>query len=83
MINQLNGQNDLCLEYIYPKLDTLCAFLSWNIRLSTQFIINFKYVMFQSYRVFAGNLQKRNWKIDTSLGRIGAQNLFSSLYKLG
>ena len=35
------------------------------------------------YRVFAGNLQKRNWKIDTSLGAIGTQNLFSSLYKLG
>ena len=35
------------------------------------------------YRVFAGNLQKRNWKIDTSMGPIGAQNLFSSLYKLG
>ena len=48
MINQLNGQNDLCSEYIYPKLDTLCAFLSWNIRLSTQFVINLKYVMFQS-----------------------------------
>ena len=35
------------------------------------------------YRVFAGNLQKRNGKIDTSMGPIGAQNLFSSLYKLG
>ena len=35
------------------------------------------------YRVFAGNLQKRNWKIDTSMRAIGAQNLFSSLYKLG
>ena len=29
-----------------------------------------------SYRVFAGNLQKRKWKIDTSRGAIGGQNLF-------
>ena len=35
------------------------------------------------YRVFPSNKQKQNWKIDTSLGAIGAQNLFSSLYKLG
>ena len=41
------------------------------------------YTVFGKYRVFAGNLQKRNWKIDTSMGPIGAQNLFSSLYKLG
>ena len=35
------------------------------------------------YRVFPSNKQKQNWKIDTSLGAIGAQNLFFSLYKLG
>ena len=41
------------------------------------------YIIYHYYRVFAGNLQKRKWKMDTSLGAIGAQNLFSSLYKLG
>ena len=47
-------------------------------------VSNIIYVVSNSvYRVFAVNLQKRNWKIDTSLGTIGAQNLFSSLYKLG
>ena len=35
------------------------------------------------YRVFPSNKQKQNWKIDTSLVAIGAQNLFFSLYKLG
>ena len=35
------------------------------------------------YRMFPGNLQKWNWKMDISLGALGAQNLFSSLYKLG
>ena len=36
-----------------------------------------------NYRVFPSNKQKQNWKIDTSLVAIGAQNLFFSLYKLG
>ena len=35
------------------------------------------------YRVYPSNRQKQNWKIDTSLVAIGAQNLFFSLYKLG
>ena len=35
------------------------------------------------YRVFPSNKQKQNWKIDTSLGATGAQDLFFSLYKLG
>ena len=35
------------------------------------------------YRVYPSNKQKQNWKIDTSLVAIGAQNLFFSLYKLG
>ena len=35
------------------------------------------------YRVFPGDLQKRNWKIDTSLGAIEAQNLFFLTLKLG
>ena len=35
------------------------------------------------YRVFPSNKQKQNWKIDTSLVVIAAQNLFFSLYKLG
>ena len=34
-------------------------------------------------RVYPSNKQKQNWKIDTSLVVIAAQNLFSSLYKLG
>ena len=38
--------------------------------------------MAANYRVFPINLQKQNRKIDTLLGAIGAQNLFSSLYKL-
>ena len=29
-----------------------------------------------NYRVFPSNKQKQNWKIDTSLVAIGAQNLF-------
>merc|ERR1712026_35707 len=36
-----------------------------------------------SYRVYPSNKQKQNWKINTSLVAIGAQNLFFSLYKLG
>ena len=35
------------------------------------------------YRVYPSNRQKQNWKIDTLLVAIGAQNLFFSLYKLG
>ena len=35
------------------------------------------------YRLYPSNKQKQNWKIDTSLVAIGAQNLFFSLYKLG
>ena len=31
------------------------------------------------YRVFPSNKQKQNWKIDTSLGAMGAQNLFLTL----
>ena len=46
-------------------------------------IRSFYYLVFFHFDVFAGNRQKRNWKIDTSMGPIGAQNLFSSLYKLG
>ena len=38
---------------------------------------------FKIYRVYPSNKQKQNWKIDTSLVAIGAQNLFFSLYKLG
>ena len=51
---------------------------TWNRKAETS-----ERVSAQKYRVFAGNRQKRNWKIDTSLGALGAQNLFSSLYKLG
>ena len=36
-----------------------------------------------NYRVIPSNKQKWNWKIETSLGAIGAQDLFFSLYKLG
>ena len=38
---------------------------------------------YNNYRVYPSNKQKQNWKIDTSLVAIGAQNLFFSLYKLG
>ena len=37
----------------------------------------------KTYRVFPSNKQKQNWKIDTSLGAIGAQDIFFSLYILG
>ena len=46
------------------------------------FVLSFVFLV-HMYRVFPSNKQKQNWKIDTSLGAIGAQNLFSSLYKLG
>jgi len=36
-----------------------------------------------AYAPYLSNKQKQNWKIDTSLVAIGAQNLFFSLYKLG
>ena len=39
--------------------------------------------IYNKYRVYPSNKQKQNWKIDTSLVAIGAQNLFFSLYKLG
>ena len=35
------------------------------------------------YRVFPSNKQKWNWKMDTSLGAIGAQDIFFSFNKLG
>ena len=35
------------------------------------------------YRVFPSNKQKWNWKMDTPLGAIGAQDIFFSFNKLG
>ena len=51
--------------------------------MNSDFDILIIYLKVKIYRVYPSNKQKQNWKIDTSLVAIGAQNLFFSLYKLG
>ena len=63
-------------QHIIHSISTFNTELSLGTRLGPQ-------VRIYLYRVFPSNKQKQNWKIDTSLVAIGAQNLFFSLYKLG
>ena len=69
---------------VIPFSDKFVHFLSWIIEDFKQLNI-YQGQCFAGfiYRVYPSNKQKQNWKIDTSLVAIGAQNLFFSLYKLG
>ena len=68
-----DGDGDARLKYSARWL-RLSILIYFSI---SQFVIQYL------YRVYPSNKQKQNWKIDTSLVAIGAQNLFFSLYKLG
>ena len=71
---------------IYVQIDifSMCFLWPWSARQKLYVTSSTRTpVCCDKYRVYPSNKQKQNWKIDTSLVAIGAQNLFFSLYKLG
>ena len=60
-----------------PTLNIRQWFIKQKIYLYDKWMTKFRSHSCLLYRVYLSNKQKQNWKIDTSLVAIGAQNLFS------
>ena len=67
MINQLNGQNDLCSEYINPKLDTfVCLFVMKH---SSIYSICYKFKIRNVPKLVAAaywNIKSKHYTMDCS-----------------
>ena len=74
------GLNDMQLDSDFNMLEKLTQPVNWPLKLV---IHGSGPDLWAQFHIIQGNKQKQNWKIDTSLGAIGAQNVFFSLYKLG